>query len=49
MIEIWVDTEIGVNYVFHRNENVAGFTLLLDKCSFLLMQWKLPMINSDGF
>lgn len=29
--EIWVDTETGVNYVFHRNGNAAGFTPLLDK------------------
>ena len=31
IIEIWVDTETGVNYVFHRNGNAAGFTPLLDK------------------
>ena len=31
VIEIWVDTETGVNYVFHRNGNAAGFTPLLDK------------------
>ena len=31
IFEIWVDTETGVNYVFHRNGNAAGFTLLLDK------------------
>ena len=24
VIEIWVDTETGVNYVFHRNGNAAG-------------------------
>ena len=29
--EIWVDTETGVHYVFHRNGNAAGFTPLLDK------------------
>ena len=29
--EIIVDTETGVNYVFHRNGNAAGFTPLLDK------------------
>ena len=29
--EIWVDTETGVNYVFHRNGNAAGLTPLLDK------------------
>lgn len=31
VIEIWVDKETGVNYLFHRNGNVAGFTVLLDK------------------
>ena len=30
VVEIWIDTETGVNYVFHRN-NAAGFTPLLDK------------------
>ena len=28
---MWVDTETGVHYVFHRNGNAAGFTPLLDK------------------
>lgn len=31
VIEIWVDTQTGVNDVFHRNGNAAGFTPLLDK------------------
>ena len=31
VMEIWVDIETGVNYVFHRNGNAAGFTPLLDK------------------
>ena len=31
LIEIWVDTETGVNYVFRRDGNAAGFTVLLDK------------------
>lgn len=31
VIEIWVDTVTGVNYVFHRNGNAAGFTPLLDE------------------
>ncbi len=31
VLEIWVDTETGVNYVFHRDGNAAGFTALLDK------------------
>ena len=29
--EIWVDTETGVNYLYHRNGNAAGFTPLLDQ------------------
>ena len=33
VMEIWVDTETGVNYVFHRNGNAAGFTPLLDRPS----------------
>lgn len=28
--EIWVDTETGVNYVFHKDGNAAGFTPLLN-------------------
>ncbi len=31
IIEIWVDTETGVNYMFHRNGNAAGLTPLIDK------------------
>lgn len=31
VVEIWVDTETGVNYMFHRNGNAAGLTTLLDK------------------
>ena len=30
LFEIWVDTETGVNYVFHRDGNAAGLTPLLD-------------------
>lgn len=31
VFEIWVDTATGVNYVFHRDGNAAGFTPLLDR------------------
>ena len=31
VMEIWVDTQTGVNYVFHRSGIAAGFTPLLDK------------------
>ena len=30
-IEIWVDTETGVNYVFHQSGYAGGLTVLLDK------------------
>ncbi len=29
--EIWVDTETGINYLFHFNGAAAGLTPLLDK------------------
>lgn len=28
--EIWVDTETGVNYLFHGSGNAGGLTPLLD-------------------
>jgi hypothetical protein len=31
VIEIWVDVETGVNYVFRRSGNAGGLTPLLDK------------------
>lgn len=31
VMEIWVDTETGINYLFHKDGNAAGFTPLLDK------------------
>ena len=31
VMEIWVDTETGINYLFHRSGNAAGFTPLLDQ------------------
>lgn len=31
VVEVWVDTETGVNYVFHKNGNAGGFTSLLDQ------------------
>ena len=30
-VEIWVDTETGVNYVFRKDGNAGGLTPLLDK------------------
>ncbi len=31
VVEIWVDIETGVNYVFRRSGNAGGLTPLLDK------------------
>ena len=31
VMEIWVDTQTGIQYLFHRNGNASGFTPLLDK------------------
>ena len=31
VIEIWVDKETGVNYLFHANGNAGGLTVLLDE------------------
>ena len=31
VVEIWVDTETGFNYLLHRNGNASGLTPLLDK------------------
>ena len=45
VVEIWVDTQTGVNYVFHRNGNAAGFTPLLDKA--LEMGVVLTVISVD--
>lgn len=31
VMEIWVDRETGVNYVFHMEGNAGGMTPLLDR------------------
>ena len=31
VLEVWVDTETGVNYLYHRTGNTGGLTVLLDK------------------
>lgn len=31
VMEIWVDKETGVNYVFHYSGNAGGLTPLLDR------------------
>ena len=30
-VEIWVDTETGVNYLYHASGYAGGLTVLLDK------------------
>ena len=30
-MEIWVDTETGVNYLYHQSGYAGGLTVLLDK------------------
>ena len=41
VMEIWVDKETGVNYLYHRNGNSGGLTVLLDKDG-------KPVITSKG-
>ena len=31
VMEIWVDRQTGVNYLFHFEGNAAGLTVLLDE------------------
>lgn len=31
IMEVWVDRETGVNYVFHQSGNAGGMTPLLDR------------------
>ena len=31
IMEIWVDTETGVNYLFYQSGHAGGMTVLLDK------------------
>lgn len=31
MMEIWVDKETGINYIFHKNGYAGGMTVLMDK------------------
>lgn len=41
VMEIWVDRETGVNYLFHWNGSAAGLTPLLDA------EGK-PVVSSDA-
>ena len=40
--EIWLDTETGVNYVFHWYGNAAGLTPLLDRNGAVVIDPVLP-------
>lgn len=31
IVEIWIDQETGVNYLFHENGNAGGMTILVDQ------------------
>jgi hypothetical protein len=31
VMEIWVDRETGINYIFHASGSAGGMTVLLDK------------------
>ncbi len=31
IMEIWVDKETGINYIFHKNGYAGGMTVLMDK------------------
>ena len=38
--EIWIDTETGVNYLFHTAGNTSGLTPLLDKDGHVVVTQK---------
>ena len=39
LVEIWLDKETGVSYLFHKNANSGGLTPLLDKDGKYENQW----------
>ncbi len=41
-MEIWVDKETGVNYVFHASGHAGGMTPLLDRDGKLVIS---PIVN----
>lgn len=43
VMEIWVDKETGVNYVFHASRNAGGMTPLLDRDGNPMIS---PILNS---
>lgn len=42
IMEIWIDKETGVNYVFHASGNAGGMTPLLDRTGTPIIS---PIIN----
>lgn len=42
VMEIWVDRETGVNYVFHASGDAGGMTPLLDRDGKLIVS---PVLN----
>ena len=49
VMEIWVDTETGVHYLFHRDGNGAGFTPLLDRDHSAPNPWEMgPKEGKQG-
>ena len=40
--EVWVDTQTGVQYLFHFNGNAAGLTVLVDAEGKPLLYRKTP-------
>lgn len=44
VMEIWVDTETGVNYLFRQSGNSGGLTVMLDSSGKPVVE-----TNSPGF
>ena len=44
VMEIWVDKETGVNYVFHQSSYAGGMTPLLDKDGKVVVS---PVLNRE--
>lgn len=42
IMEIWIDKETGVNYMFHASGNAGGMTPLLDRTGTPIIS---PIIN----
>ncbi len=45
VLEVWVDTETGVNYLWRENGYSGGFTPLLDKDGKPLISYSLDKDN----